>query len=60
MNRSAIRELAFKFIYGIEVQKEYSKEQLDLFIEDNEIKEESAIEYMNSIFEGIEKNKKKF
>lgn len=57
MNRSAIREFAFKFIYGIEVQKEYNKEQLELFIEDNEIKDESAIEYMNSIFEGIEKNK---
>lgn len=57
MNRSAVRELAFKFIYGLEIQKEYSKEQLDLFIEDNEIKDELAIQYMNSIFEGIEKNK---
>lgn len=58
MNRSAIREYAFKFIYGIEIQKEYNKEQLDLFIEDNEIKDKSAIEYMNSIFEGIEEHKK--
>ena len=57
MNRSAVRELAFKFIYGTEVQKEYSKEQLDLFIEDNEIKDESAINYMNSVFNGIEQNK---
>lgn len=57
MNRSAVRELTFKFIYGIEVQKEYSKEQLDLFIEDNEIEDKAAIEYMNVIFEGIEQNK---
>lgn len=57
MNRSAVRELAFKFIYGVEVQKEYSKEQLDLFIEDNEIKDKSAIEYMNTVFNGIEQNK---
>ena len=49
MNRSAVRELAFKFIYGTEVQKEYSKE--------NEIKDESAINYMNSVFNGIEQNK---
>lgn len=58
MNRSAMRELAFKAIYGMEVQKEYSKEQLDLFIEDNDIKDEGAIEYITSIFEGIEKNEK--
>ncbi len=57
MNRSAVRELAFKFIYGVEVQKEYSKEQLDLFIEDNEIKDKSAIEYMSTVFNGIEQNK---
>ena len=59
MNRSAVRELAFKFIYGVEVQKEYSKEQLDLFIEDNEIKDKSAIEYMSTVFNGIEQNKEK-
>lgn len=57
MNRSAVRELAFKFIYGVEVQKEYSKEQLDLFIEDNEIEDKAAIEYMNTVFNGIEQNK---
>ena len=57
MNRSAVRELAFKFIYGVEVQKEYSKEQLDLFIEDNEMKDKSAIEYMSTVFNGIEQNK---
>ena len=30
MNRSAIRELAFKAMYGMEVQKEYDKEQLKI------------------------------
>lgn len=58
MNRSAMRELAFKAIYGMEVQKEYSKEQLDLFIEDNDVKDDGAIEYITSVFEGIEKNEK--
>ena len=58
MNRSAMRELAFKAIYGMEVQKEYSKEQFDLFIEDNDVKDDGAIEYITSVFEGIEKNEK--
>lgn len=57
MNRSAIRELAFKVMYGMEVQKEYDKEQLSLFIEENNIEDASAIEYLNSIYDGIEANK---
>lgn len=57
MNRSAMRELAFKAIYGMEVQKEHTNEQLDLFLEDNEINESDAIEYIKSVFNGIETNK---
>ena len=36
MNRSAIRENAFKMIYGMEVQREYSKDQMQLFIDEND------------------------
>lgn len=57
MNRSAIRELAFKVMYGMEVQKEYDKEQLSLFISENNIEDKAAIEYLNSIYDGIETNK---
>ena len=57
MNRSAMREIAFKMMYGMEVQKEYSEEQLDLFIEDNEIIDEDAIEYLTATFKGIEEHK---
>ena len=57
MNRSAMRELAFKAMYGMEVQKEHTNEQLDLFLEDNEINESDAIEYIKSVFNGIETNK---
>ena len=56
MNRSAMRELAFKMIYGMEIQKEFNKEQLELYIEDNEITDNKAIEYLNSIFDGIVEN----
>ena len=59
MNRSSMRELAFKAMYGMEIQKEYTKEQLELFLEDNEITDEVAVEYITSVYEGIEKNKYK-
>ena len=53
MNRSAIRELAFKAMYGMEVQKEYDKEQLNLFISENNVNDKQATQYFNSIFDGI-------
>lgn len=57
MNRSAMRELAFKMIYGMEVQKEFNKDQLDLYIEDNEIDDKDAIQYLTATFNGIESHK---
>ena len=54
MNRSAVRELAFKAMYGMEVQKEYDKEQLNLFINENNLEDKQAIQYLNSIFDGVE------
>ena len=53
MNRTAIRELAFKVMYGMEVQKEYDKEQLNLFISENNVNDKQATQYLNSIFDGI-------
>ena len=54
MQRSAMRELAFKFIYGLEVQKSINElEQLDLFIEDNELTDEKVIEYLKDIQNGL-------
>lgn len=53
MNRSAVRELAFKAMYGMEVQKEYDKEQLNLFISENNVNDKQAVEYLNSIFDGV-------
>ena len=57
MNRSEAREYAFKMVYGLEVQKEFTKEQFDLFMDNNEIKEAAAKKYLVEIFEGISKNK---
>ena len=59
MNRSEMREQAFKIMYSLEIQKnENLEEQLGLYIESNEIKDESAIEYIKDAVLGIEKNKK--
>ena len=59
MNRSAIRELAFRLIYSQEIQKEENiEEQIELFLEANEVQDENAIEYINDVIKGIEANKK--
>lgn len=57
MNRSLSRELVFKFLYELEVQKENLEEQETLFIENNEITDEKTIEYIKEIVNGVEKNK---
>ncbi len=66
MNRSAIREKAFELIYSLEIQKQDSslnkedlQEAVDLYIENNEITDKSAKEYIQDAIFGIEKNKEK-
>ena len=56
MQRSAMRELAFKLLYEIEVQKETDSDELEIFVENNEIDEDSVVEYLKDIKEGIKAN----
>ena len=56
MQRSAMRELAFKLVYEIEVQKDTDSDELDIFVENNNITEESVIDYLKDIKEGIKAN----
>lgn len=56
MNRSAVRELAFKFLYGAEIQKELDINQIDEFLESNEITDENARKYITDIAKGILKH----
>ena len=45
MNRSEIREQAFKLIYSLEIQNiENLEEQIELYIESNNITDKNAIE----------------
>lgn len=55
MQRSAMRELAFKLIYGIEVQKELDEDYLELFFESNDVVKEDVKKYLTEIKEGIKK-----
>ena len=58
MNRSAIREQAFKVIYSIEIQKDTNQmDQVMLYFESNNIKDEEVKKYIIDAVEGIEKHK---
>ena len=57
MKRSAIRELAFRLIYSLEIQKpEDLEEQIELFLECNEVEENEAKEYIKDAVYGIKDN----
>ena len=70
MNRTTIRENAFKLIYSLEIQKaEDLEEQIELFFESNDIREQEATKYIkcdilcikeneSDILKGIEQNLK--
>ena len=55
MNRSQVRELAFKLLYQIEIQKEVSNEDIELFFENNQINSEEAKEYVEDVINGVAK-----
>lgn len=57
MKRSAIRELAFRIIYSLEIQKvENLEEQVELYLECNDVNEEDAKEYIKDAVIGINEN----
>lgn len=58
MNRSAAREETFKILYSLEIlKKENIEEQVDLYLQTEEIKEQETVKYIKSTIQGIEKNK---
>lgn len=59
MNRTAIREKAFRLIYSLEIQKYNNlQEQIDLYFESENIVDLEAKEYIQDAVLGIEDNKK--
>ena len=57
MKRSAIRELAFRLIYSLEIQKtEELEEQAELYLECNDVEDDDAKEYIKDVIIGIKEN----
>lgn len=57
MNESGAREETFKILYSLEVQKkEQIEEQINLYLESENITDKETIKYINSIVNGIEEN----
>ena len=57
MNRTEMREKAFKLIYSLEIQKvENVQEQINLYFESNNITDEEAKKYIANAVNGIEEH----
>lgn len=46
MKRTEAREMLFKALYEIEVQKDVTEEHINLFLENNEITEQATMKYI--------------
>lgn len=58
MNRSKVREETFKLLYSLQISKEDANEQIDFFIEAEEITDKEAKKYIKNTILGIEKEDK--
>lgn len=56
MNRTKMRELAFQLLYQVEIQKEISDNNIDIFLENNDIEDEETKNYIYDVINGITKN----
>lgn len=57
MKRSAIRELTFRLIYSLEIQRtDDLEEQIELYIQCNEVEDKEAKEYIKDAIIGIKEN----
>ena len=57
MKRSAIRELTFRLIYSLEIQRtDDLEEQIELYIQCNEVEDNEAKEYIKDAIIGIREN----
>ncbi len=56
MNRTLAREEAFKLLYSIEMQQDNAEEQIELYIENNEITNQGMQNYIRDTIVGIIKN----
>lgn len=57
MNRTAMRENAFKCLYEVEVQNDISEEHIQMFFDNNDVVDEEAKAYIFDIINGVSSNK---
>lgn len=57
MKKTNIREHAFKMLYSMEIQKEWSEEQIEIYFENNDITDEQAKNSIKELVEGTIQNK---
>ena len=58
MKRSAIREITFRLVYSLEIQKiEDINEQIKLYLECNDVEDNDAKEYLENVIIGINEHK---
>ena len=57
MKRTETREQAFRLVYSAEIQKNMDDEQVELFINENDIEENKEQNYVKEVFNGIKENK---
>ena len=57
MNRTEMRELAFKLIYSLEIQSpDNIEEQIELYFQQNKLEDQKVLDYVEDIILGIHKN----
>ncbi len=56
MNKSTIRELTFKLLYSLDIQKSYEDEDIELFFEDIELDSDNVKKQIKEDIEEIIKN----
>ena len=56
MNKSTIREVTFKLLYSLEIQKNYESDTIELFLNDTEVKEEKVKQEITNDVNSINEN----
>ncbi|MBR4261528.1 MAG: transcription antitermination factor NusB [Clostridia bacterium] len=56
MNKSAIREITFKLLYSLEIQKSYEDEDIELYFEDIELDTENIKRQIKEDVNSIKEN----
>ena len=57
MNRTETREAAFRLLYSLQIIKDFDiNEQIKIYIQESEIVDKEAIEYIETVIKGIAKN----